>query len=120
VAVLEPPAGEPEEAVWSLVHELLYPLVAEVIRENVAPARIRELGEERLSSITAVRGGAVLLQRTAPRRVDDYRRFFLEASGHPTTSAGAALDSAFNAVFPLSPELVRGLDQAIDRALAGI
>jgi hypothetical protein len=120
VAVLEPPATQPGQAVWSLVHELLYPLVGDVIRENVAPARIRELGEERLSSLAALRGGAILLQRTAPQRVDEYRRFFLEAAGHPAPARSAELAAAFDAAFPLSPELLRGLEAAVDMALAGI
>lgn len=123
VAVLVPPANHPAYAVWGLVHELLYPLVGDVVREQVAPARIRELGEARLNSLAAIRGGAILLQQTAAGRadrVDDYRRFFLESIGQaaPTTSAG--LDSAFVNAFPLPPELVRGLEEAVDNALAGI
>ncbi len=120
VAVLEPPAERPEDAVWSFVHELLYPLVGDVIRENVAPARIRELGEERLASLAAVRGGAILLQRAAPGRLDDYRRFFLEAAGHTTRLTNAELERAFNAAFPLEPALLRGLETTIELAFAGI
>jgi hypothetical protein len=120
VAVLEPEAVEPAHAIWVLIHELLYPLVGDVIRENVAPVQIRELGEERLSSIAAVRGGAILLSRTAPRRVDDYQRFYLAAAGHTPPPTSGALETAFDTAFPLSPQLVKGLETAIDNALAGI
>lgn len=120
VAVLAPPANHPAYAVWGFVHELLYPLVGEVVREQVSPARIRELGEARLNSLAAIRGGALLLQQTAPRRVDDYRRFFLEGAGHRVPTTAAELGTAFENAFPLPPELVRGLEQAIANALAGI
>jgi hypothetical protein len=120
VAVLAPPANHPAYAIWGFVHEILYPLVGDVIREQVSPARIRELGEARLNSLAAIRGGAILLQRTAPRRVDDYRRFFLEAAGHTAPANSAGLDTAFENAFPLPAEVIRGLEQAIDNALAGI
>jgi hypothetical protein len=119
-ALLEPPAGRPKETISSFVHELLYPLVGDVIRENVAPARIRELGEARLASTAAIRGGAILLQRTAPGRLDEYRRFFLEAAGRTAPPTQAQLESTFETAFPLPAELVRGLETAITAALAGI
>src|SRR5690606_38398676 len=68
-AILEPPANRPDDAIWSFTHEILYPLVGDVIREQIAPARIRELGEERINTLAALHGGAILLQRTAPNRV---------------------------------------------------
>lgn len=119
-AILEPPAGRPDAAVWSFTHELLYPLVGDVIREQIAPARIREMGEERLNTLAALHGGAILLQRTAPTRVDEYRRFFLEVIGTTAPRSGAALESAFDSAFPILPELRQGLESAISAALAGI
>lgn len=119
-AVLEPAPGNPGPAIWSFVHELLYPLVGDVIREQIAPARIRELGEDRITALAAVRGGAILLQHTAPTRVDEYRRFNLEATGRTVPTTSAQLETAFNNAFPIPPELQNGLERAITAALAGI
>lgn len=119
-AILEPTAGNPGPAIWSFVHELLYPLVGDVIREHIAPARLRELGEDRIMALAALRGGAILLQRTAPTRVDAYRRFNLEATGRAAPTTGAQLETAFNNAFPIPPELQSGLEKAITTALAGI
>jgi hypothetical protein len=116
VAVLAPPPGAPETAVWSFVHELLYPLVGDVIREYLAPVRIRELGESKLATRAAVRGGAILLARAAPDRVASYRRFFLEQKG----IAGADDEAAFARAFPLPEELERGLTETLERALVGL
>jgi hypothetical protein len=118
-AVLSPPAAHPDYAVLAFVHELLYPLVGEVIKEHVAPARIREMGAQRLAALSALRGGAMLLERVAPARVDSYRRFYLEASGR-TPAPGESLEAAFAAAFPLPPELEAGLRTAVNNALAGI
>jgi hypothetical protein len=118
-AVLLPPAARPDDAVLAFVHELLYPLVGEAIKENVAPARIRELGALRLAALSALRGGAMLLERVAPARVDSYRRFYLEASGR-APAPGESLEAAFAAAFPLPPELETGLRTAVNTALAGI
>jgi len=119
-AIFEPPPDRPDAAVWSFVHEMLYPLVGDVIREQIAPARIRTLGEERINTLAALHGGAVLLQRTAPTRVDEYRRFFLEVVGATPPSSNADLEAAFDIAFPILPELRQGLESAISAALAGI
>lgn len=120
VAVLAPPVNRHEDAVWSFIHELLYPLVGEVIRDYVAPARLREIGEESLTSRSAVRGGAILLDRAAPERAPRYRRYFLEAAGHQVPSGASELNEAFVRAFPLPPELEQGLETAVTQALAGI
>lgn len=119
-AIMAPPSGRPDLAALSFVHELLYPLVGEAITEFLAPATIRELGEDRLSTQAAVRGGAMLLQEAAPTRVAAYQRLFLEAAGARTTAPGESLDSAFVATFPLPADLERGLAEFVRQALAGI
>lgn len=120
MAILEPPPGRPEEAVWSIVHEILYPLVDDIIPEYVAPAQRRELGEERLASIAAVRGGAILLDRRLPQRAEEYRRFFLAASGEEGWLSGNELEEAFQDAFPLPEGLIVGLEDGVRLALAGI
>lgn len=119
VAIREPPGQRPEEALWGFTLELLYPIVGDVIREHVAPARLRELGEDRVGTLAALHGGAILLERTTPDRIDEYRRYFLEAAGKPA-GAERPLDVAFDEAFPIPRELRRGLENAITAALAGI
>lgn len=109
------PGSAAEDVVHTLVHELMYSLVGDVVRDNVAPARLRDLGEEPLNSSAAVRAGALVLERLAPARTDGYRRFYLRAAGR----AGSG-DAAFRAAFPLPPELESALPRAVDQALAGI
>lgn len=119
-AVLSPPAGRPDHAVLAFVHELLYPLVGDVIRDYVAPVRIRELGEDVLAARAAIRGGAMLLERADPARVTAYRRLYLRAAGRTAPAGEEALEAAFEEAFPLPPELERGLADLIRQALAGI
>ncbi|HEX7051506.1 MAG TPA: hypothetical protein VF188_14970 [Longimicrobiales bacterium] len=120
VAVPAPPDGRPREAVLAFVHELLYPLVGDVIRDYLAPVRIREVGEDVLAARAAARGGALLLDRAAPDRAADYRRFYLRAAGRTPPEDPASLEAAFADAFPIPSELERGLVEVIERALAGI
>ena len=93
----------------------MYSLVTEVVRENVAPARLRELGEDAVTSRAAARAGALVLDRLAPAQAEGYRRFYSRAAGRSGTG-----DAAFLAAFPLPPELESSLPQALQQALAGI
>jgi hypothetical protein len=104
--------------VYSFIHELFYPFAGESVREHVSPARARELGAERLELNTAVRAGAMALERLAPGHLDGYRRYYLHAAGR--AAAGAIGASDFEAAFPLPPELASALAQELERALAGI
>ncbi|MFW6079328.1 MAG: hypothetical protein ACODAE_06900 [Gemmatimonadota bacterium] len=126
-AVLVPPARRPGDALWSFVHELMYPLVDDVIRDYVAPVRIRELGLDVLGTRAAVRGGAMVLERVGPERVEAYRRFFLRSIDERAAAVDDAEadvvvgdEASFERAFPLPPELERGLRETIEQALAGI
>jgi len=120
-AVLLPPARRPGDAVLALVHETTYPIAGDAVRDYVAPAQLRELGEERLTSLAAVRAGAMILEKTAPRRVPEYHRLYLEAIGRDVDRADdEALAREFRAAFALPDALEAGLVRVVDRALAGI
>lgn len=120
IAVLEPATTRAEDAALATVHEWLYPLVGDVVAEYLAPARIRELGEDVLAEVSAVRGGALLLERIMPARVDDYHRLYLRAAGRTVPTTAQAREEAFEEAFPLPPELEEGLRHAIAAAVAGI
>lgn len=120
-AVLAPPARRPGDAILAFLHETTYPIAGDAVRDYVAPARIRELGEERLRALAAVRAGALILEEVAPRRVPDYHRLYLEAIGRDVDGANAeALAAEFREAFALPEELERGLERVVQRALAGI
>jgi hypothetical protein len=109
------PAAAASEVVFSILHELMYSLVDEPIREHVAPARVREFGEQVLETRAAVRAGAMVLERRAPHKVAEYRAYYLRMSGK-----GGTGDSAFRNAYALPLELVSGLGEFLDQALAGI
>jgi hypothetical protein len=103
------------EVTFSMLHELMYGLVDEVIREHVAPARVREFGDQVLQTRAAVRAGAMVLERRAPGRLAEYRAYYLRMARRTGTG-----DTAFRNAFALPLELVSGMNQFIDQALAGI
>jgi hypothetical protein len=109
------PGASGEEVAYELVHELMYSLVGDAVKENVAPARLRDLGEDVVNSRAATRAGALVLDRLLPARADAYRRFYLRATGRNGTG-----DAAFRAAYPLPPELEDALPRAVNQALAGI
>lgn len=120
-AVSMPGPGRAEEAILIFAHELVYPLAGEVVREYVAPARIRELGERLLVTRAAVRGGAILLAELAPDRVADYERLYLEAAGVETVPVEPeARRRDFEAAFPLPTGVDEGIERYVRQALAGI
>jgi hypothetical protein len=113
------PAQSPaRHVIYSFIHELFYPFAGEAIREHVSPARVRELGAERLELNTAVRAGAMALERLAPDHLVGYRRYFLDGAGRQ--AAGGIGATGLEAAFPLPAELASALAQEIERALAGI
>jgi hypothetical protein len=119
IAVAVPPPAEPAAAVYHLVHELLYPLAGTVVREQVAPARLRESGEAVFVARAAIRAGALLLDHADPARAAAYRRVYLAAAGHPVPPA-PELAARFAEAFPLPDELAEGLAVEVRRSMAGI
>lgn len=103
------------DVAYEVLHELMYSLVADPVQQYVAPATLRDLGEDRVTSRAAARAGLLVLERLAPNHAAPYRRFYLRAAGRPGTDA-----AAFRAAFPLPAELERGLASTVEAALAGI
>jgi len=120
VAIGTPPPGRPRDALWPFIRELIYPLTAETVREYLAPVRIRELGETAITSRGAVRAGALLVDRALPADGAAYLRFFLQGAGHELPAGRDELDAAFVRAFPVPTELQAGLEEMVQRALAGI
>jgi hypothetical protein len=117
-AVGAPSRGE--EVTFEVLHEVLYTLAGDVIKDNLAPAQIRETGEDVLTSRVAVRGAALLLARAAPARVPAFERFYLAQVRRTAPASNSALQAAFEQAFPLPDSLVRGLEKEIQSAFQGI
>lgn len=113
-------ALDPEQVIYALLREITYGLAGEAIREHVAPARIRLIGQSVLSARAATHAGLEIIARTAPERADGYRRFFIEQAGHAAPEDPAALEAAFADAFPLPDGLEEGLRDTVRQALAGI
>lgn len=105
------------EAVYVAVHEFIGAIANTAIADNVTPAERREGAVDRISSNALVRGGALLLQKTAPELVDGYARYYLRAAG---VSATGDAQAALVREFPI-PELIRdAINRQIDAVLGGI
>lgn len=119
VAVLMPPHGEPADAVWALLHELMYPYVQGVIRDQLSPAQLRETREDLLSMRAAVRAGALLLDQAAPPAAAEYRAAYLRWAGQPVPSSVAARQAALERAYPLPDPLPRALADGLQAARRG-
>jgi hypothetical protein len=108
-------SGEDERAiVGRVIHELAYSLAGEAVRDAVAPARIREIGEDVLVARAAVRAGAMVLEEIAPELLDAYTAEYVRAAG------GDPARTSLIAQFDLPSELVQPLRDAVRLATAGI
>jgi len=105
------------EAVYAAAHEFIGAIANTAIADNVTPAERREGVVDRIASNALVRGGALLLQKTAPELADGYARFYLRAAG---VSATGDAQATLVREFPL-PELIRdAINRQIDSVLGGI
>ena len=108
-------AGEDAQViVGRVIHELAYSLAAEAVRDAVAPARIREIGEDVLVARAAVRAGAMIIERTVPELLPAYREDYIRAAG------GDSARRTLVQQFDLPNELVPALESAVQLATSGI
>jgi hypothetical protein len=109
-------------AIYVFAHEAVGRIAASAIVDNTTPAQQRQGVTERYANRAAVRGGLLLLQRTAPELVDGYCRYYLTAANVavPATAPPATLPAALADAFPL-PDLIRdALAQELDVVIGGI
>jgi len=111
------PGGDPAEATYVALHELVGTLVAQAVTDHVSPADRRAGVEARYVSAGQVRGGLIALQRLAPTYAAGYARYYLREAGRPATNDPAA---ALAAAFPLPAAILDAIRSAIDGAQSGI
>lgn len=98
---------EANGVVFSMLRELAFPMVREVMRDigldGADPA-----AEERLAGVAAVRAAALVILRYRPEDESAFQRFFLDSAGSPVP-AGGDLEGLFQERFPLPQDLFEAL-----------
>lgn len=119
VAVSFPDApAQAMEAIYVVVHEVVNSVTSVAINDNTTPAEQRSGAVSAYAANTTVRGGAMLLQRTAPELVTGYMRYYLRAANRSVPAGDPA--SAFQSAFPI-PDIIReAIARQLDVVLAGI
>lgn len=109
--------GEADAALFVFAHEITGRLAGTAITDNTTPAELRSGAASRYEQSAAVRGGALLLERTLPRVVPGYMRYYLQAAGRAAPNDPRA---AFTAAFAV-PDAVRdAMSRQLDVILGGI
>ncbi len=120
------------ESIYVFAHEAVGVVAAAAINDNITPSQRRAGLAAQYASAAAVRGGLMLLERTAPDLADGYCRFYLAAANIPIraasvtgatgsgTSQSASPKSALEGAFPL-PDIFRdGIAKQLDVVIGGI
>lgn len=110
VATGMPDPATPSHAVWAFIHELMYPFVGPIIEDEIAPADLRELDREALARRTAIRAGAILIEKVAPAESAEYRSAYMDWAGE---------SGSFEAAFPIPADLAAALEDRITTVLSG-
>jgi hypothetical protein len=107
--------------VYRFLRALVTPLAGEAAREYLAPARVRQIGEELIVQRAAVRATALVLDAVSAEHGPAFRRAFVGHTGVEAPEGGpSVLEQAFRQAYPLPSELERGLATVMRNALAGI
>ncbi|MFL5550267.1 MAG: hypothetical protein ACJ77Q_07255 [Gemmatimonadaceae bacterium] len=109
--------GDAVEAIYVIAHEVVSGVAATAVSDNVTPEQRRQGLAERYQSAAAVRGGALLIQRTSPEILDGYMRYYLRSVNR---SPGANVQSTFTATFGLPDPIRDALVRQLDVVLGGI
>jgi len=105
------------QAIYVIAHEAVSGVASTAVKDNITPEQARTGVGERYQSSAAVRGGALLLQRTSPELVDGYMRYYLNSVNR---APGANLQAAFIATFALPDTIRDALTRQLDVVLGGI
>jgi hypothetical protein len=105
------------QAIYVIAHEAVSGLANTAVTDNITPEQRRTGVGERYQSSAAVRGGALLLQRTSPEILDGYMRYYLNSVNR---APGANLQATFIASFALPDAIRDALTRQLDVVLGGI
>ena len=105
------------QAIYVIAHEAAGGLASTAVTDNITPEQRRTGVGERYQSAAAVRGGALLIQRTSPELLDGYMRYYLMSVNR---APGANLQATFTATFALPDAIRDALTRQMDVVLGGI
>jgi hypothetical protein len=105
------------EAIYVIAHEAVSGIAATAVTDNITPEQRRSGLGERYQSAAAVRGGALLLQRTSPEVLDGYMRYYLRSVNR---AAGANVQTTFTSTFSLPDTIRDALVRQLEVVLGGI
>jgi len=105
------------EAIYVIAHEAVGTIANTAVIDNITPEQRRTGLGDRYTSSAAVRGGAMLLQRTAPEALDGYMRYYLRSVNR---AAGSNVTTSFNTAFSLPDTIRDALNRQLDVVLGGI
>lgn len=108
------------EATFALAHEVVGATAASAVADHVTPTEQRAGVAARHVAAAQVRGGLVLLERTAPALAPGYARWYLALAGAPAPASDAEAAEALSRAFPLPPAIADALRALIDLAIEGI
>ena len=105
------------EALYVIAHEVVGGVASQAVADNTTPSEKRSGVFDRLSSASLVRGGLLLLSKSAPEYADGYARYYLRSANLPV---GNDPQAALAAAFPL-PEAIRdAIARQVDVVQGGI
>jgi len=105
------------EAIYVIAHEAVSGIAASAVTDNITPEQRRNGLGERYQSAAAVRGGALLIQRTSPEALDGYMRYYLRSVNR---AAGANVQTTFTSTFSLPDTIRDALVRQLEVVLGGI
>jgi len=105
------------EAIYVIAHEAVSGVAGVAVSDNITPEQRRSGLAERYQSAAAVRGGALLIQRTSPEILDGYMRYYLRSVNR---SVGANVQTTFTSTFALPDTIRDALVRQLDVVLGGI
>ena len=111
-------SSDAREAMYTFAHEVVSSVTSIAIDDNTSPAEKRNGLGDRYASAALVRGGALLLQRVAPKLVDGYHRYYLRSARMAVPSGDAT--AAFATAFPLPDSIRDAIQRQIEVVLGGI
>lgn len=105
------------DAIHVFAHEVVGTVSNQVVRDHTTPADQQSGESGRLSTLAAVRAGALLLERVAPDLADGYRRYYLRTARQ---TPGSDVAAQFTRIFPLPGPFEQALVRQVDLVLNGI
>jgi hypothetical protein len=118
VVTLPPSVDRTVEVLYGVVHEAVGAFAAAAVTENITPRQKSAGVGDQMQSAAAIRGGAMLLQRTLPADVEGYARFYLKVMGKPVPAANAL--AALEAAAPLPQDVLDTMAKQLDLYLGGL